>query len=331
MTSVYFDQKIDDDSRRQRIYDGDLYVYSPNEHSMALVEIARKLIAEHFPGIDPRTAQYKFDVADFAAILSKLKPAFIHHPDCKIIMPRMLEAIGCRLDDTYFDIPRMRTSTSDNYLTSGIAYAFHPHRDTWYSAPMCQINWWLPIFEVEGGNAMAFHPNYFARSVRNNSEIYNYQEWNAKMRFNAVDHVKKDERPQPKPQEALALEPMNVVVTPPGGMLMFSAAQLHSSIPNQTGVTRFSIDFRVVNLPDLRAKRGARNVDSKCTGSAINDYLQGSTLEHIPADVQAMYMPGHPQGLQDSLPSPTLGTALAPNTPAVRLTQGSPQAERRPQ
>ena len=69
-------------------------------------------------------------------------------------------------------------STSDDYLTSGIAYAFHPHRDTWYSAPMCQINWWLPIYEVEAGNVMAFHPHYYSRPVNNGSNRYNYQEWN---------------------------------------------------------------------------------------------------------------------------------------------------------
>jgi hypothetical protein len=40
-----------------------------------------------------------------------------------------------------FDMPRLRSSTSDNYLTTGIAYEWHPHRDTWYSAPQCQINW----------------------------------------------------------------------------------------------------------------------------------------------------------------------------------------------
>ena len=80
--------------------------------------------------------------------------------------------------------------------------------------------------------------------------------------------------------------------------MLFSAAQLHSSIPNQSGVTRFSIDFRCVHLGDLIARRGARNVDSKCTGSAINDYLQASTLDHVPDEVQAMYMPGHPQGIE---------------------------------
>ena len=295
MTAIYLDKKLDDDSRRKLIYGGDVFVYSANEHSMALVEVARKLIADAFPGIDPRTAQYRYDVREFASVLAKLKPAFIHHPDCKKIIPRMLESIGCDLDQTHFDIPRMRSSTSNNYLTTGIAYAFHPHRDTWYSAPMCQINWWLPIFEIEAGNAMAFHPNYFSRSVMNDSDTYNYQEWNTKLRFNAVEQIGADTRPQPKPQEKIALAPEIVVVAPPGGMMLFSAAQLHSSIPNQSGVTRFSIDFRCVHLGDLIERRGARNVDSKCTGSAINDYLQASTLDHVPDEVQAMYMPGHPQ------------------------------------
>ena len=298
MTAIYLDKKLDDDSRRKLIYGGDVFVYSANEHSMALVEVARKLIADAFPGIDPRTAQYRYDVREFASVLAKLKPAFIHHPDCKKIIPRMLESIGCDLDQTHFDIPRMRSSTSNNYLTTGIAYAFHPHRDTWYSAPMCQINWWLPIFEIEAGNAMAFHPNYFSRSVMNDSDTYNYQEWNTKLRFNAVEQIGADTRPQPKPQEKIALDPEIVVVAPPGGMMLFSAAQLHSSIPNQSGVTRFSIDFRCVHLGDLIARRGARNVDSKCTGSAINDYLQASTLDHVPDEVQAMYMPGHPQGIE---------------------------------
>ena len=91
MTTVYFDRKIDDDSRRKMIYDGDLFVYSANEHSLALIELARKLIAEAFPGLDPRTAQDHYPVEKFAEILSKLKPAFIHHPECKRIIPKMME------------------------------------------------------------------------------------------------------------------------------------------------------------------------------------------------------------------------------------------------
>lgn len=294
MTAVYFDRKIDDDHRRQLLYAGDLFVYSANEHSLALIEVARKLIREAFPGLDPVTAQDHYPVEEYAAILARLKPAFIHHPDCKKIIPNMLAHVGCDLEQVYFDVPRMRSSTSHNYLTTGIAYAFHPHRDTWYSAPMCQINWWIPIFDIEAGNAMAFHPEYFDRPVANSSDTYNYQDWNANQRFNAARHIGKDTRPQPKLQEDVRLEPDIVVVTPPGGMLLFAAAHLHSSIPNQTGQTRFSIDFRCVHKGDLMAERGAPNVDARCTGSPINDYLQGSTLAHLPDDLQQHYLKHSP-------------------------------------
>ena len=86
MTAIYIDQKLDDDSRRDRLYKGrGIFVYSANEHSMALIELARKLIAEAFSRASyPRTAQYKYDVREFGTqSISKLKPAFIHHPECK--------------------------------------------------------------------------------------------------------------------------------------------------------------------------------------------------------------------------------------------------------
>ncbi|HVL57648.1 MAG TPA: hypothetical protein VM491_14190 [Burkholderiaceae bacterium] len=295
MTAVYFDRKIGDDQRRELLYRGDLFVYSPNEHTMELVELARKLLTDGFDGTDPRTAQYRYDVRTYAQVLAKVKPAFIHHPECKRILPRILASIGCDLEQVHFDIPRMRSATSDGYLTAGIAYAFHPHRDTWYSAPMCQINWWLPIYEIDATNTMAFHPVHFTQPVRNDSETYNYQEWNATSRFNAAQFIEKDTRKQPHALEPVQLEPKIVIVQPPGGLMLFSAAHLHSTLPNHSGETRFSIDFRTVHVGDLRAKRGARNVDSKCTGSAIDDYLRGTDLAHIPEDVQAMYLPGHPQ------------------------------------
>jgi hypothetical protein len=295
MTAIYFDRRIDDDARRTALFNGDLFVYSPNEATMQLVELARSLLVDAFGGRDPRTAQRHYDVKEYAAILSKVKPTFIHHPQSKRILSEILASLGCDLEQVHFEVPKMRSSTSDGYLTTGIAYAFHPHRDTWYSAPMCQVNWWMPIYDIEAGNAMAFHPEYFSRGLRNDSETYDIQEWNATSRFNAAQHIGKDTRKQPHAQEEVKLEPNIVVVAPPGGLLLFSAAQLHSSIPNFTGQTRFSIDFRTAHLGDLQAARGARNVDSKCTGTAIVEYMRASDLALLPQDVQQRYMPGHPQ------------------------------------
>src|SRR3712207_5975308 len=109
-----------------------------------------------------------------------------------------------------------------DYLTSGIAYAFHPHRDTWYSAPFCQINWWLPIWDIEERNCLAFHPDYFDKPVENSSEIYNYYEWNAKNRAGAAQHVKSDTREQPKLKQSIDRRDIRILV-PPGGMILFSA------------------------------------------------------------------------------------------------------------
>ena len=55
--------------------------------------------------------------------------------------------------------------THGNYLTAGLAYAFHPHRDTWFSAPPCQINWWLPVYDISAENTIAFYPRYFREPV----------------------------------------------------------------------------------------------------------------------------------------------------------------------
>jgi hypothetical protein len=266
-------------------------VYSPTPGSLALTALARELISEAFGALDPETAQYHMAVEEYAAVLAKLKPTFIHHPRAKPIIRQMLRELGCNLETTYFDVPRLRTATSDDYLTTGIAYAFHPHRDTWYSAPQCQLNWWLPVYDIESGRSMALHPRYFAQPIKNSSHTYNYGEWNQHSRFNAAQHTKTDTRVQPRAEEPVEVDDQVRIITPVGGILIFSGAQLHSTVPNSTGRTRFSIDFRTVDLEDARAMRGAPNVDSACTGTTMNDYLRGTDLSHLPADLVARYDP----------------------------------------
>ena len=285
MNTVYCDPQVTDAVRRQHLYEGQLFVYSPRPSSIALCEFARGLIEESFNGVEPRTAQDKMTVEKYAAILGQLKPNFIHHPNSKELLRKLLDEMGCDREKTYFDVPRMRSSTSGDYLTTGIAYAWHPHRDTWYSAPNCQINWWIPIYGIASDNAMAFHPRYWGRPVRNDSSKYNYAEWNKNFRFNAAQYTKEDPRPLPRATEPMELDPQIRLICPAGGIILFSGAQMHSSVPNTSGVTRFSIDFRTVHLDDVIAYHGAPNVDAACTGTTMNDYLRSSDLAHIPSDL----------------------------------------------
>jgi hypothetical protein len=289
MNAVYFDSALSDDARRRRLFDGALCVFSPCSKSKALCQLAHELCVEAFAPLDPKTAQFKLPVEEYAAVLEKLKPKFIHHPKAKEYIQGMLQELGCDLNKIYFDVPRLRTSTSNNYLTTGIAYAFHPHRDTWYSAPQCQLNWWIPVYEITPDNGLAFHPHYWNRALKNGSRHYNYYRWNAESRKNAAKHIKSDTRVQPKPEEPVELDPQVRVISPPAGITVFSAAQLHSSVPNTSGYTRFSIDFRTVHFDDVKNQNGAPNLDSECTGTTMRDYLRGSDLARLPEELVAMY------------------------------------------
>jgi hypothetical protein len=138
---------------------------------------------------------------------------------------------------------------------------------------------------------MAFYPRYFSEPVRNNSQIYNYYEWNTKNRATAAQHVKTDTREQPRPQQEL--DPVTVrLLPPPGAIIAFSGAQLHETVENTCGVARYSIDFRTVHYDDVVARRGAPNIDSRCTGTTMRDYLRATDLAHLPDDVVKLYDDG---------------------------------------
>jgi hypothetical protein len=290
--NIYIDSKMNDDARRREIYRGAVFVHSPSPSALELCRLAQTMIEEAFRPFDPLTVHEHLPAEKCAEILGTLKPQFIHHPRAKECIRGMLAGTGHDLSQTYFDVPRLRTAFPGDYLKSGIAYAFHPHRDTWYSAPFCQINWWIPAYELNSENCMALHPHYFERAIKNGSQTYNYHRWNLESRHNAAQHVKTDTRVQPRPEEEIELDPQMRMVCDIGGAYQFSAAHLHSTVPNTSGKTRYSIDFRTVHLGDVLGRVGARNVDADCTGTTMGDYLRGNDGSHLPEEAIALYQDG---------------------------------------
>ena len=289
VANVFFDSPAPDEQRRRALYDGDLFVLRPQPAAVALADIARRHLIDGFEGHDPQTAQHTMAVEAYAAVLSQVKPAFIHDVRCKRLISELVEQAGADPDLVYFDVPRLRSATAQQYLTTGIAFAFHPHRDMWYSAPPQQINWWFPVYDITPENGLAFHTRWFSEPVPNSSEGYNYYRWNAESRGAAASMVAVDTREQPKALAPVELDPDIRVVAPVGAPLLFSPQHLHSTVPNTTDVTRFSIDFRTVHLDDLVSGRGAKLVDSRCTGTTLRDFVRCSDLAPLPSDVIEMY------------------------------------------
>jgi hypothetical protein len=290
--SLYVNAAMGDDARRARLYDGQLFVFTPTVETRALRYFAAQMIAAAFAPLDPLVAQFRLPVERFVEIFAPLKPKFIHHPRTWQLISEVLAASGCDPADTYLDVPRLRGVSSDGYLTAGAGYAHPLHRDTWWSAPLAQINWWMPIYEFESESAMAFHPRYWARGVENHSEDFNYYTWNAVGRADAAKHIHEDTRVQPHPPADIERDPELRVVVPPGGLIAFSGAQMHSTVANTSGKSRFSLDFRTVNLADLRACRSAPNVDSKPQGTSLRDFRRLADGAAMPEEVVARYDSG---------------------------------------
>ena len=288
MTVVYFDSPMSDDERRQKLFSGDLFVFSPTPHSRELREFAREMAEEAFAPYPPPEAQHHMATQAYVDVLAELKPTFINHPRSKELVAGILADLDVDVDQAYLDVPRLRTMTSE-FLNAGLTLQFDSHRDTWFSAPFSQINYWIPVYEVEDSNAMAFHPRYFAEGVRNSSRVYNYAEWVAHGRAAAATQVEAETRQQPQAEQEIERDPDIRVITPPGGILLFSGAQLHSTVPNTSGRTRFSIDFRVVNRRDVEARTGAPNVDSECTGTNLGDFMRATDLSHLPDELIQSY------------------------------------------
>ena len=279
---------LTDDERRRRLYAGEVFCIPPRETVKAFTQFAFEMTAQAFGGHDPLTAHDELAVADYVKILAALKPRFTHHYKSKQLLKEILVDLGADPTKTYFDLPKLRIVPPSDYLSAGLGYNYTPHRDTWYSAPQCQNNWWTPIAGNSAATGMQFHPDFWQRPAPNTSADFDAYEWNRTSRRDAPAYIKDDPRPHPRLAEGRPGSELRVVGEP-GSILSFSGAQLHSTVPNQTRTARLSIDFRSVHIDDLVTRAGPENVDSHCTGTSVRDYRRIDTGESLPEDVIAQY------------------------------------------
>ena len=271
MPSILTDPDIPADDLRTRLYSGDLIILTRLRSLHELVSYVRDELTALFAPHDPEHAHEFIEPAEMAKILGEWKPRWIHAERSRELVRAVIAEAGFAPEYTHYDVPKPRTSFPAGHLTTGIAFAFPWHRDVWYSAPAQQVNWWLPVFPVRESNAMSFDLASFARAVPNTSGDFDYYRNNAQ-RLNTAGSVGKEVQARPR---AVDHEPgTGIVPLPaPGQVLLFSGAQLHKSIPNSSGLARYSVDFRTVDTRDVQAGHGAALADAQCTGTAIRDFL----------------------------------------------------------
>jgi hypothetical protein len=278
-----------DDRGRARVFAGEVLHVPARPAAEAFRAHAWAMVEAAFAPCEPHAAQHELSIEAYVSVLARLKPDFCHDPVNKQLLGAMLVEAGCDPETTYFDLPKLRVVTSDGYLTSGLGYAYRPHRDTWYAAPASQVNWWTPLTPVQPNSTLAFHPQWWETPVANDSDGFDAYAWNSGGRANAAQFITSDTRNHP--QAPLAFDPAvdTVVLPAPGESVVFSAAHLHSTVPNTSGRTRFSVDFRTISLSDLARGRGARLVDTASTGTTLRDFLRVADHAPVPMPLVRRY------------------------------------------
>lgn len=278
---AYADAEVSDLDRRLSLFAGDLFVYSPRASTLAFCVASRNVI-EQMLGDEPVSAQQRLSEAEFAVLFKAAAQRFSR------IVPELVGAIvtdfGCDPTMTFFGTPSLAATTGQGFIAHGLGIPQHPHRDTWYAASPCQLNWWIPLYGLDASSSFAFHPRYWDLPIRNSSPDFDFEEWREAVR---TDQGLVPARPlaQPRPLDRIELTPDIRISCAAGGVILSSVAQLYSTVPNETLKTHFSIHFQTVSQADLESGTGASNLDAKPQGTSLSTFLRCSDLTPIPDEL----------------------------------------------
>jgi hypothetical protein len=147
---------------------------------------------------------------------------------------------------------------------------------------------------------MEFYPYYHRTRLPNTSNEFNIYRWNATGRKDAAAYRKgEDPRGIPQPTQEFNHTGACQIVLPVGGAVLFSANELHATTENITGKTRFSVDFRIVDVEHVRDGLGAIAVDNHSRGVALRDFRRVSDGSAFPEE----YIKKYDSGLDEADPA----------------------------
>lgn len=263
------------------LYRGEVFTLPESDAARELRDAAWGLVRDAFADIeDPRLAHERLPNDEMFARVKDLRRTFYCAGEWRRRMERVVEARGFPLGRAAFDPLRLRLVASGGHRIPAAAPLYGVHRDVWYAHPPCLVTWWLPLHGVGPDDAFAFYPDAFGVPAPNDSEIFDYGQWvkdgpDLKIGWQHIEDGERAPFPALRPDRGdpgALMERREVVALPEPAELVFSGAHLHGTLPQSTGQTRFSLDFRFVPLDDLEEGRGAPVVDDRSRGSAVADY-----------------------------------------------------------
>jgi hypothetical protein len=260
------------------LYGGSLFLLPATSASRRLVSEASARIDAELGG-DMRTAQFRLSDEEFFQRVGRLRKAFYAEEAFYTHIYCLLAEQGVDVERTAFDPIRLRAVTHRGFENPRAAPVYYAHLDTWYARSQAEVTWWLPLHDVTEEETFVFYPECFNRPVPNNSELFDYDVWTQHgMALRIGWQDPSHGRTHLYPGQVGVFDPGRVLsfAASAGEILLFAGAHFHQTRPNSTGRTRFSLDFRTVDLGDHVAGRGAPNADNRSTGLALRDYVRSN-------------------------------------------------------
>ena len=266
-------------SLQQSLYSGDISLSPGTDAARELSAAAMEAVRAAFDDVgDPHLAQHELDNGAFFGRIKALRRTFYMEPEWRARVRDVVVAAGLDPERTAYDPLKLRVVQSGGSKNLAAKAVFQAHRDVWYSHPSCLITWWIALHDAPEEETFIFYPAAFNAPVPNNSAAFDYGDWvkdgpDLKIGWQDIEAGRTSVFPclQGKLDQALAHEQGFRPST--GDELLFAGAHLHKTLAHESGRTRFSVDFRIIDTVHAKQSTGAPLADAHCKGSAAGDYL----------------------------------------------------------
>ena len=244
------------------LYAGQVVRYSGLPAMAALIATTRAFVEERLAHPPAEVHRY-IAHTELAPRLAAIQRDYSRSSEMKKLWQALFAAAGLDPEDTARDRFVLRFQVHSDagatlpWARSTATVGFH--RDTWGTNLPAQVNWWAPVWPITAGRTFAIHPALWDVPIENNSAGFDLADVMHRSRTAPETLGPGQLAPRPlRPVEPRGGVP---VVIEPGEIIAFSSAHAHVGVPNHTGLTRVSLETRTISIADLRAGRGAPNVD----------------------------------------------------------------------
>jgi hypothetical protein len=260
----------------ERLYHGEVFLLPANPASLRAAEAINALLVEVF-GDNPREVHTRLDDRAFFEGTGSIRRVLFYDRHFHALTREVIAAAGFDPDEVAYDPMRLRAIKHDGHSNPRASPVYYAHRDTWYGHPQSMVTWWIPLDDLDTHETFVFYPAFFAREVPNDSEIFDYRDWIKEGPDLRIGWQQRDAgltARYPQVTEVFDPGPELGFSCQRGQNLLFAGSQFHRTLPQDSGLTRFSVDFRLVHLGHHASGLGAPNADNRSRGSALKDYIQ---------------------------------------------------------